>query len=87
MRTARMFFAVTAIALMTAPAIAKQVRHHHPVGQNAYGASGGVPFDAGAYHRGPDPDGVYFGNEEVGRDPDPNVRQQLQNDYGHLYGW
>jgi hypothetical protein len=50
-------------------------------------AQGGVPYDAGAYHPGPDPYGVYFGGEKVGRDPDPNVRQQLQNDYSYLYSW
>ncbi len=50
-------------------------------------AQGGVPYYPGAYHPGPDPYGVYFGGEKVSRDPDPNVRQQLQNDYSYLYSW
>jgi hypothetical protein len=102
MQTARVVLAFTAIAtLMTAPAMAKQVKqhhHHHHVWQNAYGgvpyyhgasqnAYGGVPYYPGAWHRGPDPYGVYFGNQKVSRDPDPNVRQELENDYSYLYSW
>ena len=34
-----------------------------------------------------DPYGVYFGGVEVGRDPDPNVRRELYNDYMFIYGW
>jgi hypothetical protein len=50
-------------------------------------AQGGFPYAPGAYHRGPDPYGVYFGGEKVGRDPDPNVRQRLQDDYSWLYSY
>ncbi len=89
--------------ISAAPASARHLRHHYsyapryyesqaPYGayaQAPYGAYpyGGVPYDPGAYHPGPDPYGVYFGGEKVGRDPDPNVRQQLQNDYSYLYSW
>ena len=31
-----------------------------------------------------DPYGVYWGNQEIGRDPDPNIREQLGREY--LYG-
>jgi len=103
MQTLKFILAVAAIATVSvAPASARHLRHPHysyapyPYApqysrapwHGAYAhAPGGVPYDAGAYHPGPDPYGVYFGGEKVGRDPDPNVRQQLQNDYSYLYSW
>jgi hypothetical protein len=30
---------------------------------------------------------VYIGGVKVSRDPDPNVRRELYNDYMFLYGW
>ena len=31
-----------------------------------------------------DPYGVYWGGQEIGRDPDPNIREELGREY--LYG-
>jgi hypothetical protein len=90
-------------AISAAPASARHLKHsqlyapqaqggvpYYAGGQGGvpyYSVIGGVPYYPGAYHQGPDPWGVYFGNQMVGRDPDPNVRQQLQNDYSYLYAW
>ena len=96
MHSVKIILAAAALATISAaPASARHLRHHHysyaphAVQAPVYGAyaQGGVPYYPGAYHPGPDPYGVYFGGEKVGRDPDPNVRQQLQNDYSYLYSW
>jgi len=76
--------AATAAIVVTAPASARHLKHPHAYAP-AYNAQNRAPAYPGAYGR--DPDGVYIENEEVGRDPDPNVRRQLQNDYGFMYGW
>jgi hypothetical protein len=78
-------------------------RHHHhdwhaaanqPPHPRWHPNAGGVPYIPGAYrppntgpYAGRDPYGVYFGNQEVSRDPDPNVRQELIYDYSYLYSW
>ena len=89
MKTFSMILAIAAIAAISAtPASARHLkRHHHLPYAPLAEVQGGVPYYPGAYHRGPDPYGVYFGNQMVGRDPDPNVRQELQNDYSYLYSW
>jgi hypothetical protein len=83
---------VTALAFAT-PAFAgessQQPRHHHRhptsriVVQPAYDAvpSSARDFTPYAYGADPDPMNVYVDGRFVGRDPDPNVRQQLKNDY------
>jgi hypothetical protein len=95
MKTVSLVLAAAAIAAVSAaPASARHLKHVHPHAQwqgQWYNSQaqmpGGVPYYPGAWHQGPDPYGVYFGNQMVGRDPDPNVRQQLQNDYSYLYSW
>ena len=73
--------AIAAVAVL-APALASAhpVRHQHmraaPVTRLAPSA-----YRYGSSYGGPDPYGVYFGGQQIGRDPDPNVRQQL------LYDW
>ena len=74
-------------AISAAPASARHLKHPQVAPMQAFAAQGGVPYQPGAWHAGPDPYGVYFGNQMVGRDPDPNVRQQLKNDYSYLYSW
>jgi len=34
-----------------------------------------------------DPNGVYVDGVEIGRDPDPNVRQRLYDEYFYMRGW
>ena len=51
----------------------------------AVAAQGRAPAYPGAYAR--DPEGVYIENEEVGRDPDPNVRLQLRKDSESIEGF
>ena len=91
MKTVSMILAAAAItAVSAAPASAHHVKRVHPHAQlydSQAQMPGGVPYYPGAWHNGPDPYGVYFGNRMVGRDPDPNVRQQLKNDYSYLYAW
>ena len=38
-------------------------------------------------YSGPDPYGVYIGGEKIGRDPDPNVRQELVYDWLYEHSW
>ena len=38
-------------------------------------------------YSGPDPYGVYINGEMIGRDPDPNVRQELVYDYVATHRW
>jgi hypothetical protein len=101
LQSVKIVLAAAAIATISAaPASARHLRHHHHYSYAPYAyaprysqawsgayVQGGVPYYPGAYHPGPDPYGVYFGWQKVGRDPDPNVRQQLQNDYSYLYSW
>ena len=87
MRATKMIFAVAAITMISLTSASARHLDHHSRYAPRYHAQGGVPYDPGAYRWGPDPYGVYFGSEEVGRDPDPNVRQELQNDYSYLYSW
>jgi len=93
MQGIKLVVAVAALATISAaPASAKHLKHHRHAApayaaQGGYVVPGGVPYDPGAYHYGPDPYGVYFGSEKVGRDPDPNVRQQMIYDYSYLYSW
>jgi hypothetical protein len=83
-----------AIAMTTAaPAFAGESgnhphRHHrhvhsHVVVNAPYDSvpSGARDFTPYAYGADPDPMNVYVNGRFIGRDPDPNVRQQLKNDY------
>lgn len=79
----RLLLSGAAIALLATPVLAREVHHHHysryhhqyspRVGQ-AYG-----------YMRGRDPYSVYVNGHYAGRDPDPNVRQELENEYYYLH--
>ena len=83
----KLVLAVATIAVISAaPAQARHVKHHQ--GHFAqYGATGPMAYPGEYAHYGRDPYGVYVGNQEVGRDPDPNVRQRLLSDYDYLYRW
>ena len=75
-----LFAALAAVA--ATPALARdhhKVRHHrHIAGSaNAYGYAGG--------YAGRDPYSVYVNGHYAGRDPDPNVRQSLVNEYYWLH--
>jgi hypothetical protein len=43
-------------------------------------------LDARAAFMTPDPYGVYVDGREIGRDPDPNVRSSLRNEYYEQQG-
>ena len=58
--------------------------HRHPkdghaIPRNAFNQIQATPSEN-------DPYGVYLGGREIGRDPDPNVRQQLLRDYYAVHG-
>ena len=73
-------------AVTATPAAAKQKPQTYP--QNSYVNPGDGPgvFSGNPRNWQPDPYGVYVGGSQVGRDPDPNVRQLLERDYGYMYG-
>ena len=82
---------LAALAMLAgSPALAKH-HHRHPVPPGPAAASPEAIARAEArggydtYTWGPDPQGVYVLGQKVGRDPDPNIRQQLYNDYWYLY--
>jgi hypothetical protein len=76
---------VVALALTAAsPALAKHRRHAYPL-PPPYAAAAPAYGYYDTYTWGPDPQGVYVLGQKVGRDPDPNIRQQLYNDYWWLY--
>lgn len=64
------------------PASARHLKHHR-----AYAPEYGAQGWASPGLQGRDPYGAYVDTHKVGRDPDPNVRRQLQNDYGFMWGW
>ena len=77
-----------AVVLMPALASAHPMHHRHHM-RSAAVAQTAAPF---AYRHdgsfcGPDPYGVYLGGQKIGRDPDPNVRQQLVYDYLYEHRW
>jgi len=83
LNTRQLLVAAAMVTMIAVPASAREMRYQHHQAR----VEGGVPYHPLAYHSGPDPYGVYFGNQKVSRDPDPNVRLQLQKDYGYLYSW
>jgi hypothetical protein len=72
--------AAIAAAAIASPALAKsakvtqQVRHSQQV------------LNANAALTAPDRYGVYVDGREVGRDPDPNIRSSLRDEYYELQG-
>jgi hypothetical protein len=59
---------------------------HVAVSANTFGYAGG--YYAGGYrggYMGRDPYSVYVNGRYAGRDPDPNVRQSLVNEYYYLH--
>jgi len=76
-------------AVAATPAAAKHKRHAH--WQNSYAHMGyagpGLSYGGSPRYWQPDPYGAYVGGYQVGRDPDPNVRQMIERDYYYIYGW
>jgi hypothetical protein len=81
----RPLLAAAAIAAVSiAPAEARHIKRHQHTWS---GTAGRLAFPGDYAHYGRDPYGVYVGGQEVGRDPDPNVRQRMLSDYDYLYSW
>src|SRR5262249_1728486 len=82
------FAALILAAVSATPATAKHKGHPQTYSQNSYTQPGDGPgvFSASPRNWQPDPYGVYVGGSQVGRDPDPNVRQLLERDYNYMYG-
>jgi hypothetical protein len=72
--------AAIAAAAVVSPALAKStnVTQHVRHSQRA--------LDAKAAFNAPDPYGVYVGGQEIGRDPDANIRSSLRGEYYELQG-
>ena len=87
MKTITLTSAVTA-ALVIIPSLASAEGMHRYPSPNATSRSYTAQTNV---HRGsfggPDPYGVYIGGHKIGRDPDPNVRQQLVSDYLYEHRW
>ena len=76
---------VVLAAVVATPVLAqttdRRIHQRSPQGDQFYGQSVERPHSANPTYD------VYEGGQYVGSDPDPNVRQQLQNDYSYLYAW
>jgi len=80
--TATFVAAVSIAAGLATPAAAATLKRH----QAARSAPGGQFYQAlPSGGEAADPTGVYVGGQLVGRDPDPNVRQQLRSLYSSPY--
>ena len=81
--------ALTAAALIATPAFAKQLKHppRTVAAATAMLPGGARALPAVTSYSGPDPYGVYINGEMIGRDPDPNVRQELVYDYVATHRW
>src|SRR5438094_9250760 len=73
--------ALTAAALIATPAFASKLKHPPRAAAAAASLATARPVPAITSYSGPDPFGVYINGEMIGRDPDPNVRQELVYDY------
>ncbi len=74
MKTASLALAIMIVA--AGPALAKQ--HTDVTPSNPHHAQS---TDSHASMLKQDPFGVYVGKQEIGRDPDPNIREELKNEY------
>jgi len=73
----------TAVLLAPAVGVAHPVRHAHVAAVQPASS----PYQHRSSYGGPDPYGVYIGGQKIGRDPDPNVRQQLVYDWIYEHSW
>jgi hypothetical protein len=71
------------VALASVPAMAASHHHHRAHTRlHIYPNAGAYNYYNNNYYGRPgDPSGVYDGPHFIGRDPDPNVRQQLYREY------
>jgi hypothetical protein len=90
MKMALVAIAATAVLAATTSAMAASRHHHHRAHTQVYVYPNGPVGSAYGYYgrsdnyygRPGDPYGVYDGSGRfIGRDPDPNVRQQLYREY------
>src|SRR5947207_11609787 len=79
--------ALTAAALIATPTFARQLKHPPRAAAAAASLATARSLPAVTSYSGPDPYGVYINGEMIGRDPDPNVRQELVYDYVATHRW
>ena len=74
--------AMSVVAALAAPAAAATLKH-----RQAVSTAPGAQFSqvVTARDEANDPTGVYVGGQLVGRDPDPNIRQQIRSSYSSPY--
>jgi hypothetical protein len=71
-----------AIAIVTAgAALAKPIDVARPGSHDAHARSAHAQVHVQAPAAKTDPFGAYVNGREIGRDPDPNIRQELRNEY------
>ena len=76
--------AMTIAAVLATPAGAATLKHHHQAAQAIPRAQYNQMLPS-VGSDGADPMGVYVGGKLVGRDPDPNIRYMLRNQYNYSY--
>src|SRR5262245_18671019 len=80
MNTKAIVLAAVLAAVAGSPALAKSQHAVHNFRQS------NAQLDTSAAVAAPDPYGVYIQGREIGRDPDPNIRSSLRNEYYELQG-
>jgi hypothetical protein len=76
--------AASAAVLATSPVLAAPAKHHH-LARNAH-AQMQIPTQMGQNPSQADPYDVYVDGHYAGRDPDPNVREELKSDWYATHG-
>ena len=79
-----LLIAASVAALATSPALAAPAMQHHLV-RNAH-AQMQIPTQLRQHPSQADPYDVYVDGHYAGRDPDPNVREELKNDWYATHG-
>ena len=77
--------AITIASALATPAAAATLKHHHHQAAQAIPRAQYNQMLPAVGSDGPDPTGVYVGGKLVGRDPDPNIRYMLRNQYNYSY--
>ena len=71
-----------ALAIVTAgPALAKPIDAPRSGSHDAHVRSAPAQVHVQTPAAKTDPFGVYMNGREIGRDPDPNIREELRNEY------